>query len=166
MQEAAGGGGVGGTRLARTRADIGATLRQTCTIAAGGILLIWPALANGYSLLFSDTGTFLAQLLTPLMSWDKPWIYGPVLVVLSLKLTLWLPALVQGLCVSSVLWLVQLVVCPPSAAWHLGLCLLLAIGSAAPWFASLLMPDFLAPYLGRLSCCRRRLSPRRDLPDR
>jgi hypothetical protein len=102
-------------------------------------------LANGYPLVFSDTGTFLQQLLVPLMNWDKPWIYGPVLVLLSMKLTLWLPLLAQGACVSWVLWLVQRVVRTPSAALHLLLCMVLAIGSAAPWFTSLLMPDIFAP---------------------
>jgi len=121
------------------------TARNACAIGAGAISLIWPALANGYPLLFSDTGSFMEQLLKPFMLWDKPWIYGPVLVAVSLKLTLWLPALAQGLLVSWVLWRVQAVFREPSASWHLGLCLVLALGSTAPWFTSLLMPDILAP---------------------
>ena len=79
------------------------------------------------------------------MNWDKPWIYGPVLVLVSLKLTLWLPMLAQGGCVSWVLWRVQGAFRTPSPVAHLALCLLLAAGSAAPWFTSMLMPDFLAP---------------------
>jgi hypothetical protein len=121
------------------------TVEGACAIAIGGMFLIWPALANGYPLLFSDTASFLEQLLTPVMIWDKPWIYGPVLVVVSLKLTLWLPVLAQAWLMSWVLWRVQAVFRAPSAGWHLGLCLLLALGSAAPWFVSLLMPDILAP---------------------
>ena len=53
--------------------------RNPFAIAGGGILLIWPALANGYPLLFSDTGSFMEQLLLPTMIWDKPWIYGCLL---------------------------------------------------------------------------------------
>ena len=121
------------------------TARTVCAIAAGGILLIWPALVNGYPLLFSDTGSFMKQLLRPIMIWDKPWIYGPFLAVASLKLTMWLPALAQCLLLSWVLWRVQGVFRRPAATWHLTLCLVLALGSAAPWFASLLMPDILAP---------------------
>lgn len=119
--------------------------RETGAIAAGGFFLIWPALVNGYPLVFTDTGTFLDQLLRPFMIWDKPWIYGPVLAVLSSRLTLWLPMLAQGLAVSWVLWRVQRVFRPPLPRAHLGLCLALALGSAAPWFAALLMPDILAP---------------------
>ena len=119
--------------------------REAGSIAAGGFFLIWPALVNGYPLVFTDTGTFLDQLLLPFMIWDKPWIYGPVLAVLSSRLTLWLPLLAQGLAVSWVLWRVRQVFRPPLPRAHLGLCLALALGSAAPWFAALLMPDILAP---------------------
>lgn len=118
---------------------------RAATILLGGLLLIWPAFANGYPLLFSDTGAFLVQLLGRYMVWDKPYIYGPVLAVVSLKLTLWLPALAQGALLSWVLWRVQAVFCRPFPWRHLVLCLFLSLTSAAPWFASLLMPDVLAP---------------------
>jgi len=120
------------------------TWRNACAIALGGVALLWPALVNGYPLLFSDTGTFLDQLLQPFMIWDKPWIYGPVVVVLSLQLTLWLPVAAQCATVSWVLWRTQSVFGVAAPARHLALCLVLALGSAAPWFASLLMPDILA----------------------
>jgi hypothetical protein len=114
-------------------------------VAGGAIFLTWPAFVNGYPLLFSDTGSFMEQLLLPFMIWDKPWIYGPVLVAASLKLTLWLPVLAQSLAMSWVIWRVEGAFRTQSPGWHLGICLLLAMGSAAPWFTSLLMPDFLAP---------------------
>jgi hypothetical protein len=120
-------------------------IRVLGAIAAGGIVLTWPALVNGYPLLFSDTGSFMEQLLRPFMIWDKPWIYGPALVAASLKLTLWLPVLAQSLLLSWVIWRVEATFRAPSPVLHLGMCLLLAMGSAAPWFTSLLMPDFLAP---------------------
>jgi hypothetical protein len=136
-------GPTGGKILNADRVDM--TSRGACAIVAGGIFLIWPALANGYPLLFSDTGSFMEQLLKPFMIWDKPWIYGPVIVALSLKLTLWLPVVAQSLLASWVVWRVQAVFHTPSAAGHLGLCGVLAIGSVAPWFVSLLMPDIFAP---------------------
>jgi hypothetical protein len=119
--------------------------RNVSAVAAGGVFMIWPAIVNGYPLLFSDTGAFMEQLLRPFMVWDKPWIYGPVLVLVSLKLTLWLPALAQGLLVSWALWRVQAVFRARSPTWHLIVCLALVLGCAAPWFASLLMPDIFAP---------------------
>jgi hypothetical protein len=117
-------------------------------IAAGVPLLIWPAFVNGYPLLFSDSAAFIAQLLQPVMLWDKPWVYGPVVVVTSLALTLWLPTVLQGLLLSWLLWrlagLFRFAGDRP-AVRHLGLCAVLALGSAAPWFASMLMPDIFAP---------------------
>jgi hypothetical protein len=133
-------------RIPATRYDrLDMIPRNVGAVASGGVLLTWPALANGYPLLFSDTGSFMEQLLLPFMIWDKPWIYGPALVIVSLEWTLWLPVLAQSLLMSWVLWRVQGVFRAPSAAWHLGVALVLAAGSAAPWFAALLMPDILAP---------------------
>jgi hypothetical protein len=116
-------------------------------ILGGGLLLIWPAwLLNGYPLLFSDTGAFLHQTLGPLMIWDKPWVYGPMLALFHWQLTLWLPALAQGVALSWLLWLAQRAVrgsVTPRA--HLLLLGGVAVLTAAPWFAALLMPDILAP---------------------
>jgi hypothetical protein len=115
-------------------------------ILAGGALLLWPALLNGYPLLFSDTGAFLHQTLGPLMIWDKPWIYGPFLHAFHWQVTLWGPAAAQGLIVSWLLWLVQRVLRGgASAAWHVLLCAGVAALTTAPFSAALLMPDIFAP---------------------
>ena len=113
-------------------------------VGCGALLLVWPALRNGYPLVFSDTGPLLEMGLEPSIGWDKPWIYGPFLA-LSLGVTLWLPLAAQALLVSFVLWLTQKVLGEPRAWLHLALCAVLAVGSAAPWFTSLLMPDVFTP---------------------
>jgi hypothetical protein len=74
-------------------------------ILAGGLLLIWPAFLNGYPILFSDSGAFLAQTVEPLMIWDKPWIYGPFAWIFHQHVTLWGTVLAQGLMVSHLIWL-------------------------------------------------------------
>ncbi len=113
-------------------------------VVGGGMLLLWPALLNGYPILFSDTGGLLSQGLEPEIGWDKPWAYGPLLLALCLRTTLWLPVFIQAVAVSHVLWLVQKAF--ERLVWwgHLALCAGLA-GTAAPWFVSLLMPDIFAP---------------------
>ena len=123
----------------------GSTIYTLFAISGGALCLLWPALANHYPILFSDSGWFLRQALLPMMLWDKPWIYGPVLAASSLTMSLWLPVFAQGMLVSWVLWRVQAIWQPPSPWHHLSLCLLLALGSAASWFTSLLMPDIMAP---------------------
>lgn len=115
-------------------------------VLLGGALLCWPAALNGYPLLFSDTGAFLHQTLGPLMIWDKPWVYGPMLHAFHWKVTLWLPMLAQGVALSWLLWLAQRAVRGGVGLFtHLLLVALLAGLTAAPWFAALLMPDIWAP---------------------
>lgn len=123
-------------------------MRAGAAIAGGAALLLWPALLNRYPLVFSDTGAFLAQTVMGWPVWDKPFIYGPLLHAFHWRVSLWLPVLAQGVLLSWLLWLVQRVVWGRAAAgWHLLLCAGLAALTAAPWFASLLMPDILAPAL-------------------
>jgi len=119
--------------------------RAALAIAGGAVLLVWPALLNSYPIVFSDTGAFLFQALGPFMVWDKPWIYGPMLLALHGQTTLWLPLAGQVLLVSWMLWLTQAAFRPASARLHLVLVGLLAALTPAPWVASLLMPDIFAP---------------------
>lgn len=114
-------------------------------IGCGALLLLWPALLNGYPLVFSDTGPLLEMGLEPTMGWDKPWIYGPFLALFAGAITLWLPLAAQAVLVSWALWLTQAVLGAPRVWLHPALCAVLAVGSAAPWFTSLLMPDVFTP---------------------
>ncbi len=114
------------------------------SVLAGAALLLWPALVNGYPLMFSDTAGLADMGLAPDMGWDKPWVYGPLILLLHWGVTFWGVAAAQGLALSAVLRLTVQAAAP--GPWrHLGLCALLAGGSAAPWFASFMMPDILAP---------------------
>lgn len=108
-------------------------------------MLAWPALLNAYPIVFSDTHAFLVQIGEPMMIWDKPFFYGPFLGAFHARTTLWLPLAAQALLVSHTLWLARSAFAAPSAGFHLVLCGVLAVGSAAPWFTSLLMPDVLGP---------------------
>ncbi|MES2713904.1 MAG: hypothetical protein V4653_20175 [Pseudomonadota bacterium] len=120
--------------------------RAALAIMGGAALLVWPAFLNGYPLLFSDTGAFLAQTLVPLMIWDKPWIYGPLLHLAHWRVSLWLPLAAQGLMVSHLIWLVLRVLRgQASARWHLAICAGVAGLTTAPFTIALLMPDVFAP---------------------
>jgi hypothetical protein len=117
-------------------------------ILAGAAMLVWPALLNGYPLVFSDTGGFLHQTLGPLMLWDKPWVYGPVLHLFHQRLSLWLPLAAQGIIASHLLWLVQRALRgQASAGAHLLLCLAAAALTTAPFTMAMLLPDLFAPLL-------------------
>lgn len=116
------------------------------SIFLGAVLLVWPALLNGYPLVFSDTGGFLHQTIGPLMLWDKPWVYGPFLHLFHWGVTLWLPLAAQALIVSHILWVAQRVLCGgATGAGHLGVCLVAAALTTAPFTVAMLMPDVFAP---------------------
>ncbi|WP_229681497.1 hypothetical protein [Neoroseomonas lacus] len=120
-------------------------MRAAAAILAGAALLLWPAVLNGYPLVFSDTGGFLHQTLGPLMLWDKPWIYGPLLHLTHWRVSLWLPMVAQGLVVSHLLWLVQRALGGAAAGRHLAVCLVAALLTGAPFTGAMLMPDVFAP---------------------
>jgi hypothetical protein len=142
-------------------------IRAPAAILAGALLLAWPALFNGYPLLFSDTGAFLHQTAPPpggpLVIWDKPHVYGPLLHLFHWHLSLWLPLLAQALCVSHLLWLVvRALRGGADVPVHLLACLGTAALTTAPFTVALLMPDVLAPILVLalllLGFCRESLS--------
>ena len=116
------------------------------TILAGAALLSWPAALNRYPIVFSDTFGYLEQGIEAYVAWDKPWIYGPFLVPLHARLTLWPVVAAQSLLLSWMLWLLLRTLVPnPRRTAHLILVLVLALGSAAPWFTSLVMADTFTP---------------------
>ena len=122
-------------------------MRIAAGILAGAALLVWPAALNRYPLVFSDTGALLASTIEGWVVWDKPLVYGPLLHAVHWRATLWLPLAAQGLTLSWLLWLVQRSLGGATPARHLLLCAGLAAATAAPWFAALLLPDWLAPAL-------------------
>ncbi len=139
-------GDVTGGRPAVTAAPAGRWWAAPAAVVAGAVLLAWPALLNGYPLVFSDTGGFLHQTTGPLMLWDKPWIYGPFLHLFHWRTTLWLPLAAQALVVSHLLWVTQSVLrggATPGA--HVAACTVAAALTAAPFTVALLMPDVFAP---------------------
>ncbi|MFC7473420.1 hypothetical protein ACFQS7_03590 [Dankookia sp. GCM10030260] len=122
-------------------------MKALAGIVLGAALLVWPAALNRYPLVFSDTGALLAQTVEGWAIWDKPLVYGPLLHAFHWRITLWLPLAAQGLVLSWLLWLVQRSLGGVGPGRHVLLCAGLAAATAAPWFAALLLPDWLAPAL-------------------
>ena len=120
-------------------------MKPLAAVLAGAALLAWHALVNGYPLVFSDTAGIAAMGLVPEMGWDKPWVYGPLIMLLHGGVSLWGVVAAQVLLVSALLWLAEQAAGPMGAAAHVLLCALLAAASAAPWFATFVMPDIFAP---------------------
>jgi hypothetical protein len=113
-------------------------------IVGGALLLVWPAFANGFPLVFIDTVSYLGHTLFPEWPWDKTPAYGPFLHALHWGVTPWPALLAQGLILSHLLWLAARVSGGVTPVRHLAACALLAAATSAPWFAATLMPDILA----------------------
>jgi hypothetical protein len=111
-------------------------------ILAGAALLVWPALLNGYPLVFIDTVSYLNHTTLPEVPWDKTQAYGPFLHLFHWQLTLWPAMAAQGLIASHLVWLAQRMARGGTEpVLHLGICAALGALSSAPWFLATLMPD-------------------------
>jgi len=120
-----------------------------CGAAGLSILaLLYPALYNGFPLVFYDTGGYIARAFEAELIPGRSVAYGYLLSVLELGLSYWPVILTQS---GIVLWLIH--TCarvhdlphgPISlAATAVGL----ALGTGLPWFTAQLMPDIWEPVL-------------------
>jgi hypothetical protein len=111
-------------------------------IALSAAVLLWPAVWNGYPLVFADTGTYLSQAIERHLGWDRPVFYSLFLLPLHMTLTTWTVIAIQALLVAHTWHLVQRALLPGIPAWWL-LCgvALSSLATSLPWFASQLMPD-------------------------
>ncbi len=111
-------------------------------------LLLWPALLNGYPLVFSDTGTYLSQAIHLYLGWDRPAFYSVFMMALHLTLTTWPVVLAQAACVVLVLECLRAGFFPDVPrlllAWALAV---MALLTGLPWLVSRLMPDLFTPLL-------------------
>jgi hypothetical protein len=114
-------------------------MRAILSVIAGAALLLWPAAYNGWPLVFSDTGAFMFAALERHPQWDKPIAYALFLHAAAAGVSYWGAAAAQALVVAWLAWLAARLF--GVARWHLALCAVLAAVTAAPWFASQLMPD-------------------------
>jgi hypothetical protein len=75
--------------------------RGAVPFAGTALLLLWPALWNGYPLVFSDTGTYLSQAVERHLGWDRPVFYSFFLLSFHVTLTRWPAILMQGLLIAA-----------------------------------------------------------------
>jgi hypothetical protein len=111
-------------------------------IIVAATALLWPALWNGYPLVFSDTGTYLSQAIEHYAGWDRPIFYSLFLLPLHMTLATWPAIVVQALLTAYVLHLVRRTLLPGvPAGWLLRVTAVMTIATTLPWFVSQLMPD-------------------------
>lgn len=113
-------------------------------VCGAGPLLLWPAVLNGYPLVFADTGTYLSQAMNLHLGWDRPPFYSCFLLLTDWAITTWPAIFVQSMMVAWVVSVWARVVVPWWRAWMIvPAAALLALLTGLPWTVAQLSPDFL-----------------------
>ena len=108
-------------------------------------ILAWPALFNGFPVLFFDTGGYLQAGMSDELPVGRSVIYGAFLKVLSgSALGFWAIVVVQSFVMTWVLGLVLTARRLGEPLWLLAVGFGLAVLTALPWYAAQMMPDWLA----------------------
>jgi hypothetical protein len=111
-------------------------------IGLAAMLLIWPAIWNGYPLVFADTGTYLGQALMGYVGWDRPPFYSLFVHALHWRLSLWPVVIGQGLIVAHLLHLVLRAQRQPGPVPLVLAAAALAMLTGLPFVTAQIMPDF------------------------
>ncbi|WP_428531473.1 hypothetical protein [Rhodopila sp.] len=140
-------------------------------VPAAAALLLWPALWNGYPIVFADSGTYLSQAIEHYAGWDRPVFYSLFMLPLHATISVWPVIVAQALLAAWVLWLVAealgLFAGAPGRVWGIAFVAGVGLLSACtwlPWLVCQLMPDLFTPLLvlaiWLLAWVPERLSPR------
>lgn len=104
--------------------------------------LIWPALYNGYPLVYSDTGSYIASGFTQEVPIDRPLIYGLFVKLSSFGFSLWFVIITQALLVFFVVkTFLENVVPHRSMLYTSILLIILSFTTSVSNFTSQIMPD-------------------------
>jgi hypothetical protein len=130
--------------------------------------LLWPALWNGYPIVFADTGTYLSQAIHRYAGWDRPVFYSLFLLPLHGTVTLWPVVAAQALLTAWIVWLICRVLVPGlSAVSFVSGVAVLSACTWLPWIVCEVMPDVFTPLLvlviGLLTWMPQRLSHREQV---
>jgi hypothetical protein len=116
-------------------------------------LLLWPAIWNGYPIVFADTGTYLSQAIHRYLGWDRPPFYSLFMLPLHMTVSLWPVVVVQAVLAVCTIRLVCGALLPGiGARWLPVVVLPLAIGTWLPFLVCQLMPDVFTPMLVLVLC--------------
>lgn len=120
------------------------SLAVPLAIPLAALLLLWPAVWNGWPLVFSDTADYLWIWTTPGLRSIRPPAYGWIIGPLHLGRTLWPVIAAQALLTAWLIWL-ALRRAALGTGWMLvGITAVLCVATGAPWFASWVMADALS----------------------
>lgn len=106
------------------------------------IVLIWPAIHNGYPLVYSDSGTYIAAGFSKQTPVDRPIIYSLFVRHMSLSYSLWLVLISQAFLVVFVIYmLVREFTEKNIALISIGIIVVLSFTTSISNYTSQIMPD-------------------------
>jgi hypothetical protein len=136
-------------------------------VPAAAAFLLWPAVWNGFPIVFADTATYLTQAIHHYAGWDRPVFYSLFMLPLHATVTLWPVVVVQALLAAWVLRLVCRALLPSlSALAFVGGVFGLSICTWLPWLVCELMPDLFTPLLVLVLCLLAAVPERLSPPHR
>jgi hypothetical protein len=128
---------AGVLRPAQDRKAVVLVLLAVCALA-------WPMYWNGFPLVFSDTGTYVASAIEGWVPWDRPIFYSLFLRAAGKGVSLYAAVLIQALMAAYVVVSFCRAFSERAGAFAPLLPLaILAVATPLPWLVSWLMPDYL-----------------------
>lgn len=116
--------------------------RIAMELAAGTLLLLLPALINGYPLVYPDTGAYLRQAIELHGAPDRPPYYSLLIFPMHLMLSLWPVIAMQSLAIATALRvMVQLTIPGARGLHYLIVTAVLTAFTSVGWHADQIMPD-------------------------
>jgi hypothetical protein len=130
------------TASGRTSRDQRLTrLAGLATIVALTVLLLLPALFNGYPILFPDTADYLLRSQTLIPSPLRALGYALWLRLAGGGTSLWLPVIAQSLLLAALVWRTVRIFGRPRLGAALGAALIMVVVTSIGWVSSKAMPD-------------------------
>jgi hypothetical protein len=116
--------------------------RVAIELAVATLLLLLPALINGYPLVYPDTGIYILQAIEHAAVAERPPYYSHLILLIHLKLSLWPVIAMQCLAVATALWLVLHALVPfARASLYFFVTVMLTAFTSVGWLAGQVMPD-------------------------
>jgi hypothetical protein len=136
---------TGNPPLRATVITIFRSLRWTLVALAMIVALLWPALWNGFPIVFHDTGGYLDAAMSGILANGRSTLYG-LFLRFGIPSDFWLNIVIQA---GVIAWLIAAALRAHGLGGRANLLLLVTIGMAAltslPWYAAQLMPDVWLP---------------------
>lgn len=113
------------------------------------LALMHPAIINGFPLVYSDSGTYIASAKSGTIPVDRPMVYSIFLNLTSLDVSLWITLIFQSVILVYLMYLLlnNVFGISYSLQWTTGMLIILSFSTGVSNYTSQLMPDIFAGWM-------------------